>query len=99
MSATEEDYVSVTLTEAERALIGQHSDRTSHDGYSFAVKSKIMKAANDFSLWLQRNQEWSHADADVFFKRFGYMPCPDDEAKVVYRGVKDILDTLDRVCI
>lgn len=94
-----DEYVSVTLTDAERALIGQHGDRARHDGYVFAVKAKIMQAANDFSLWLQRNQEWSHRDEEVFFKRFGYMTCPDAEAKVVYGGVRDLLDALDRYSV
>lgn len=99
MIRLEQDYVSLTLTEAERALIGQHSDRTRHHGYALSMKAKIMKTAGDFSLWLQRNQEWSHRDEEAFFTRFGYMPSPDEEAKIVYGGVRDLLDTLERYSI
>lgn len=95
MSASDDTYRPVTLTEAERALIWQHADRTSHDGYILAMKSKIMQTANDFNLWLQRNREWSHRDENVFFTRFGYMPRPDAEARLIYQGVRNLLDALE----
>lgn len=83
------------LTAAEQALLAGHRERVAHEGYVIALKGKILKAAHDFSIWLQRNPEWAHADEEVFFKRFGYMPSPDEEARVVCAGVMMLLAALD----
>lgn len=83
------------LTAAERALIAGHRERMEHEWYVIALKGKILKAAHDFNVWLQRNPEWAHADEEVFFKRFGYMTSPDEEARVVCAGVMMLLTSLD----
>lgn len=99
MKISASDYEPVSLSAGERALVAQHRQRFKHQGCAIVLKSKILKVANDFSTWLQRNPEWSHADDDVFFKRFGYMPSPDDEARAVFAGVMVILAALEAYMI
>lgn len=85
------------LTEVERELVRRHRKIAGDWQYKQQLKIKILTTAHDYHLWGLSNSPCGSSDVEMFFGDFGYAKDDLGECDIIYKGVRALLDSLEKI--